>query len=190
MHKIPLIFLFSLFLSSSVFPVLFDTHFFYFNPSTATVLSKHKYEGSFGPENFHGDLNTSVKRLHVKNEALVQIYCYLYPKSTNKIILRLEPTNGGTYGWNVTHIDIGIGQEINVTVTNGVTPNPYPGDLYAFIELFVQLENETDQVWGTFTVWILDRGWDYHTPWSFIPGVIALLFIYLKRSIREKKSHK
>jgi hypothetical protein len=182
-YFIPLIFiLFSL----SLYLEPLGCYFVKVNSPTAAVPDRGKYE-----ENFH--LNgtqianaavptneTSIIRLHVSNEAEVQIYCYLYPNSTSNITLLVEPKTE----WNVTQIKIGISQEINVTVTNGIVLPPF-GDVAAAIELFVQLENKTGVVWGSLVVVILTRGWEI-APWPLVPGLLALVVLFVYRSRRHK----
>ena len=183
--KIALILFFIFFITFSPFSVLFSFPFLYLDPFSARVQSLDKFEGSF---HMTGELEDSILYIHLANEAIIQVYCYLYPNSTTNITLRLEPTTE----WNVTHVDIGIGQEINITVTNGIVLDPYPSEIPAHLELFIQMENETDQVWGVYNVLVVDQGWDdrVRANWTFIPSIMALLLIYSKRSRTSKTSKK
>lgn len=129
-----------------------------------------------------GVLNDSIIRLHVNNEAIIRIICSLYANSTGNITLFVEPASE----WNMTNIFVGIGQEINVTVMNGVVRTP-PSDVPAIFKLFAQLESITDEVWGTLIVVVINRGWE-PVPWFLLPGVLALVLLGIKRY--RKMKHK
>lgn len=120
---------------------------------------------------------TRMLELSVMNDAIIQIYCHLYANSTTNIILLIDegakPYNQSA--WNNTHIEVGISQEINVTVTNGVVRHPPEDYAYPFM-LFIQRPNYTDEVWGHYIVTCIDSGWT-PVPWPLLPGVLGLFFL-------------
>jgi hypothetical protein len=115
----------------------------------------------------------------VSNEALVQIYCILYPNSTGSITILIKPETE----WNVTHIPVGIDQEINLTVTNGIVRQPPANDVAASFDLWIQRNDTTSVICGKLISVILSRGWD-PIPWPNLSGIIALLLLTI---IAKKK---
>lgn len=125
----------------------------------------------------------------VYNDALFQLYCYLSPNSSNKIKLFVDDENElleapGASTWNVTHIPMEVGQEINVTVTNGVVRHP-PSDVPSFFSLYVLRENVTDEVWGHYVITRIDVGWQPVPALTLIPTLLA--FFLLAKSYRKVK---
>ncbi len=118
----------------------------------------------------------------VRNDALLQIYCNLFSSSTKNISLLIEPDD-----WNVTRIPLAIGQEVNVTVTNGeVLERRLDSDIAAFFSLILQRENITDEVHGLLSVIVLDIGWQI-APWPIVSGVIALFFLLIRHKQKNPK---
>lgn len=115
---------------------------------------------------------------YVANEALIQIWCQLYSNSTNNITLLIEPESE----WNITRIEVGIGQQINVTVTNGIV-RPPPSDVAANFYLYIVRKDLNNEVQGILIVKILTRGWDV-AEWPVIPVVLVLFLLYGKRRLR------
>ncbi len=127
------------------------------------------------PFNFNQSDPEAEKRVWsqpVVNEALVQIYCILYPNSTGSITLLIKPETE----WNVTHIPVGIDQEINLTVTNGIIRQPPASDVAGSFDLWIQRNDTTAVICGKLISVILFRGWD-PVPWPNLSGIIALLLL-------------
>ena len=118
----------------------------------------------------------------VKNDALLQIYCHLFSNSTKNVSLLIEPDD-----WNVTRIPLTIGQEVNMTITNGeVLERRLGSDIAAFFSLFLQRENVTDEIHGLVNVIVLNIGWQI-APWSLVSGVIALFFLLIRYKQKNPK---
>ena len=143
----------------------------------AGTPTDERYEKDFY---LNGSQDYYLMRKHVNNEAIVQINCHLFANSTSNITLIVKPESE----WNISHIQVGIGQNITVTVTNGVVRTP-PSDVPAAFELRVLLESCMAEVWGQILVVIVTRGWE-PIPWPLLPAIAALLGLYLTRQQKRR----
>jgi len=143
----------------------------------AGTPSDERYEKDFY---LNGSKDYYLMRKCVNNEAIVQINCHLFANSTSNITLIVKPESE----WNVSHIQVGIGQKITVIVTNGVVRTP-PSDVPAAFELRILLTSSTAEVWGQVLVVIVTRGWE-PISWPLLPVIIALLGLYITRQQKRK----
>jgi len=149
------------------------------DPNNYDSINRYSYRFNF---NESVEQNVSMIQHTLRNEAIVQIYCYLFSNSTKSIKLLV---NGK--GWNVTSIPVNIGQKVNLTITNGVV-NPTGGDVIGIkLDLWLLRESQVDPVYGLLEVVVLDRGW-YPTPWHILPGVFALVVIWMRRKRNKRDS--
>lgn len=149
--------------------------------SVAGSSSNDKFERYF---HLNGSQESYLMRKIVSNEAIVQINCHLFANSTSNITLVIKPESE----WNVSHTAVGIGQNITVTITNGVIITP-PRDSPAIFDLWIQFEPDIAEVWGKIIVVIITRGW-FPVSWFLIPGLFSLLLCSVIRSRKTRKKNK
>jgi hypothetical protein len=119
-------------------------------------------------------INITLVQLTVANEAVIQFYYHLYANSTGNITLLIDPETE----WNLTSIQVNIGEEINTTVTNGNLN--LDSDVFAIFTLILQRENVNDEIWAYLSIGIITRGW-HKTPWPVFPGILAFVVLLVRR---------
>jgi len=158
-----------LFLLGLIFFLLFTTN---------TLSPTLAYE-EISEEYFHFDekdrrVNITLYQMEAENEAVFYFSFHLYANSTNNITLFIEPETE----WNLTQIQVNIGEEVNATVTNG-NLNLDP-DVISFFGLDLQRENRTDEIWAYLFIGVITPGWQ-KTPWAVVPGILALLVLLIRK---------
>lgn len=147
------------------------------------ALMQPEYEKIVTTPFHYGNTTTQETRIPtsdviVKNEALIDIYCYLYANSASNITLLLGPDY-----WNLTEIPVAIGQSINVTVTNGVLD--LPADVFAILQIDILRTSADDEVQGVLILNVITSGWK-KAPWEGFVGLgVLLLLALVKRSKRK-----
>ena len=112
------------------------------------------------------------------NEAVFYFSFHLYANSTNNITLLIEPETE----WNLTQVQVNIGEEVNATVTNG-NLNLDP-DVSSIFSMVLQRENRTNEVWAYLFIGIITQGWQkpwLAVPWPVVPGILALLVLLIRK---------
>lgn len=118
--------------------------------------------------------------LFVRNDALVEIYCALYENSSQNITLAMSPEY-----WNVSSISVGVGEEINVTITNA--EEYFSEDVGSYLQLDIIREKPTDEVYGVVVVMVITSGWDNPISWSII-SLFAPFFLVIHRLRKRRQS--
>ncbi len=114
------------------------------------------------------------------NEAIVQFNCHLFANSTSNITLVITPESE----WNVSRVEVGIGQNITFNATNGVVRTP-PDDTGAGFYVWVHLETEIAEVCGKATAIIIYSGWS-PAPGFLLSEVLSLLLFVVIIRFRKK----
>ena len=167
------------FLGLSILLILIFINSSYKIDGPATEIpSIDKFEQYF---HLNGSQELFIKRKHVQNEAIVQINCQLFANSTSNITLVIKPESE----WNVSHIMVGVGQNITAIVTNGVILTS-PSDVALALDLWIHLEPDEAEVWGKIIVVIITRGWE-PISWFLIPSFLSLLLFVVIRSWKRRK---
>ena len=155
---------------------------YYIHESVAGTPSNDKFEKYF---HFKGSQEFDLKAINVVNEAIIQINCHLFANSTSNITLIIKPEPE----WNVSHIAVEIGQNITVTVSNGVVITP-PSYVPALFDLWIHLGPEMAEVWGKIIIVITTWGWEPAVPGFLFPGFLSLLLFVVIRSWKTRKKNK
>lgn len=175
-HKLhPLRWLPLLFFLTSIFSPLFNNYSF-----TSIVAFEEEFNKDFNYDAMDSRLRFVLIQLSVLNDAVIYLQCSLSPDSTNNVTLLIDPETE----WNITTLNVNIGESVNATVTNG-NLNLAP-DVGARFSVFMYRENITDIVIGNIFVGVLTRGWQ-KAPSPIVSGLLALTVLSLMNYKKKKR---